>query len=357
MQASHKSQQHCKRCETEFTVKFNYQVVQLAENEYEYYCSLKCKNPVIKSSSTQNCAFCDKPTSIVTVVQVATVNSNQVYFCGYSCRENYFAQNNDNEQTTSLTRKIAVLNHKGGTAKTTTAVSLAAGLAKQGKKTLLLDLDAQGHVASSLGITSVRHMYHFLIDGMPFEKCVINSRENLDVIISNESLASVEVELVNRAQREKILSSRLQNIPHYDYIIIDCPPSLSLVNQNALSFAKEVFVPVSCDYLSMVGVRHVVKTVKTINRLFATNVEITGVIPTFYDVRNSISFEVVNNLTSFFDEKVLSPIRINTKLKEAPSHHKTIYEYASDSNGATDYSRMVDDVITMEHSIMRSLYQ
>ena len=144
------------------------------------------------------------------------------------------------------TRRIAVLNQKGGTGKTTTSVNLAAGLAEAGYKTLLVDLDAQGNVAVSLGLTSKRTIYHVLVEGANPSECVMNVSENFDALISNTSLAQAEVRLVNTPRnRFKVLANRMVSMTHYDYIIMDCSPSLSVLNQNALTYADNIIIPVS----------------------------------------------------------------------------------------------------------------
>ena len=241
-----------------------------------------------------------------------------------------------------------MLNQKGGTGKTTTSVNLAAGLAEAGYRTLLLDLDAQGNVAVSLGLNASKTIYHVLVDGEPPASCVVNVSENLDALVSNTSLAQAEVRLVNTPRnRFKVLASRMSSITEYDFIIMDCGPSLSVLNQNALTFADHIIIPVSCDYLSLVGVKQILRTLKKVNELLLHPVSILGVVPTFFDVRTRISLEAVSTLKSYFKERVLPPIRINTKLREAPGHKKTIYEYAPDSRGAQDYARLTEKVVEM----------
>jgi chromosome partitioning protein len=127
----------------------------------------------------------------------------------------------------------------------------------------------------------------------------------------------------------------------YEFIILDCAPSLSLLNQNALTFAREVLVPVSCDYLALVGVKQILRTLKHVNDVLLHPIEVLGVLPTFYDVRNKISKQAVEALQSYFTGRVMPPIRVNARLKEAPSHKKTIFEYAPDSHGAEDYAAVV----------------
>jgi chromosome partitioning protein len=242
--------------------------------------------------------------------------------------------------------RLAIFNHKGGTGKTTTTVSLAAGLAARGLRVLLVDTDSQGNVGVSLGVKLEKTLYHVLVMGAKPEDVRVKVRENLDFIGSNETLAAAELYLAGRQNRDRILRERFAGITEeYDIVLVDCSPSLSLMNQNALVLADGVLVPVACDFLSLVGVRQVVKTVKNVNSLLRHPVQIYGVLPTFYDARAKICREAVETLTSHFGDRCLPPIRQATKLKEAPSVGQTIFEYAADSNPAEDYLRIVDHII------------
>ena len=243
--------------------------------------------------------------------------------------------------------RLAIFNHKGGTGKTTTTVSLAAGLAARGLRVLLVDTDSQGNVGVSLGVKLEKSLYHVLVMGVKPEDVVVKVRENLDFIGSNETLAAAELYLAGRQNRDRILRDRLARVSeNYDIVMVDCSPSLSLLNQNALVLADGILVPVACDFLSLVGVRQVVKTVKNVNSLLRHPVQIYGVLPTFYDARAKICREAVDTLTEHFGERCLPPIRQATKFKEAPSVGKTIFEYAPDSNAAEDYLRIVDHIIS-----------
>jgi chromosome partitioning protein len=243
-------------------------------------------------------------------------------------------------------RAIAVMNQQGGTGKTTTSVSLAAGLAERGHPTLLIDTDAQGNVGVSLGIKGQKTLYHVLVDGYPAEEAAVPVRKGLDVLCADQSVAAAELELAGAKDRPRVLSRRLAPLigpdSPYEYVLLDCAPSLSLLNQNALVFAKEVIVPVSCDYLSLVGVKQILRTLEHVNQVLLHPIEVLGVLPTFYDVRNKISREAVDALAAYFKDRVLPPIRINAKLKEAPSKKQTIFEYAPESHGAADYQAAVD---------------
>lgn len=243
-------------------------------------------------------------------------------------------------------RRIAVFNHKGGTGKTTTAVSIAAGLAAKGKRVLLVDTDAQGNVSVSLGAGSERSLYHVLVMGLRVGDSVKEVRPNLHLLPSNETLAAAELYLAGRQNRDRVLADRLSPAAgDYDYVVLDCSPSLSLMNQNALVFADSVLVPVACDYLSLVGVRQVLKTVKNVNSLLHHPVQIWGVLPTFYDGRAKICNEAISTLKDHFGDKCLPPIRAAIKVKEAPSVGQTIFEYAAGSNAAEDYGVIVDRIM------------
>ena len=244
-------------------------------------------------------------------------------------------------------RKLAIFNHKGGTGKTTTTVSVAAGLAMRGYKVLLVDTDSQGNVGVSLGVKAERTLYHVLVMGLKPQDVAIKVRENLDLLPSNETLAAAELYLAGRQNRDRILRDRLAAAAsHYDVVILDCSPSLSLLNQNALVYADGILVPVACDFLSLVGVRQVIKTVKNVNALLHHPVQIYGVLPTFYDARARICRDAWGTLKEHFGERCFSPVRSTTRIKEAPAQGKTIFEYAPDSHAALDYQRVVERIVT-----------
>ncbi len=244
-------------------------------------------------------------------------------------------------------RRMAIFNHKGGTGKTTTSVSIAAGLALRGYKVLLVDTDSQGNVGVSLGLKSEKTLYHCLVMGLKAQDCAVTVRENFDVLPSNETLAAAELYLAGRQNRDRVLRDRLiAASSHYDVILLDCSPSLSLLNQNALVFADGILVPVACDFLSLVGVRQVIKTVKNVNSLLHHPVQIHGVLPTFYDARARICRDAWGTMKEHFGERCFEPVRATTKIKEAPAHGKTIFEWAPESNAATDYENVVERLVT-----------
>ncbi|MBI5531076.1 MAG: ParA family protein [Deltaproteobacteria bacterium] len=243
-------------------------------------------------------------------------------------------------------RFLAIFNHKGGTGKTTTSVSIAAGLAAQGKRVLLVDTDSQGNVAVSLNVNTDKSLYHVLVMGLPVKAVCQTVRENLDLVASNETLAAAELYLAGKQNRDRVLRDRLMSAAQaYDYVLLDCSPSLSLMNQNSLVFADSVLVPVACDFLSLAGVRQVLKTVRNVNQLLHHPVRIWGVLPTFYDARANICRNAVETLQQHFGERCLPPIRQAIKVKEAPSEGKTIFEYAPGSAPADDYRTVVDRIV------------
>ncbi len=242
---------------------------------------------------------------------------------------------------------LAVFNHKGGTGKTTTSVQVASGLADKGARVLLVDTDGQGNVATSLALTAERSLYHVIVMGLALEQAVIQARPNLDVLPSNETLAAAELYLAGQKRRDRVLAQRLERARDlYDYVIVDCSPSLSLMNQNALAFADAVLCPVACDYLSLVGVRQVLRTIKQVNRILGHSVALWGVLPTQFDTRARICREALETLKQNFGDVCLSPIHYVSRVKEAPSVGKTLFEYAPTSTATEDYWRVVEKLLS-----------
>ncbi len=245
-------------------------------------------------------------------------------------------------------RKISIINQKGGVAKTTTTINLATCLAAKGKRVLVLDLDPQGNVGTCLCVKNEKTMYDLLVnDTDPFD-CIVNVGENFDVILSDSTLAKAELILAGETSRETVLRRRLEPIFNYDYILIDCPPSLSLLNMNALIFANEAFIPVSTDFLALEGLKKMVQLIDEINEVFDHDLKITSVIPTMYDVRSRSNKETLEQLKRGYEDLVTDPIRINSKLREAPSVGKTIFDYARTSRGAKDYMKLANTVMSAE---------
>ncbi|HEY4243969.1 MAG TPA: AAA family ATPase [Kofleriaceae bacterium] len=296
----------------------------------------------------KTCSTCGQVFRPAFVFQIAVTSDGQrTHFCSLPCRESGLGAEG---YRAKRARRVAILNQKGGTGKTTTAVNLAAGLAERERDVLLIDTDAQGNVGVSLGVAGEKSLYHVLVDGVdPTDACV-PVRGHLDVITSDTTLAAAEIHLARQQPevRSKVMTKRLNLMAvsrRYDYVIIDCGPSLNLLNQNALSYADEVIIPVTCDYLALVGVKQVLRTIKDVERHLGHAVRISAVLPTFYDGRTRLAREVLETLQGHFKHKCLEPIRLNTRLAEAPSHKKTIFEYAPTSHGAADYNRVCDWVL------------
>ncbi len=245
-------------------------------------------------------------------------------------------------------RKICIINQKGGVGKTTTTVNLAAGLAMKDKKVLILDLDPQGNISTSFCAASEKNMYHILVEDVNPYECIINVAENLDIITSDKRLAQAELVLAGMPSRETVLRRRLADLHGYDYVLIDCPPTINLLNQNALLYANEAFIPVVTDYLSIDALRKMEATINELNELFDHNLMISTIIPTMYDKRVRSNIMNLAEIKKGFRDRVAEPIRINSKLREAPASGVNIFEFAKYSNGAKDYLKLVDKVLKSE---------
>lgn len=333
----------CCVCGTQFLVKFRMQIEHRPDGVV-YYCGQGCRTQAQADRGEVQCDACGQSFEPRFAFQRVESGGTVKHYCSMECRAPAVADvRRRSVQEERGPMRIAVLNQKGGTGKTTTTVNVAAGLAEAGHRVLVIDVDSQGHVGVSLGKTGTQTLYHLLVEEKPLESCVVQARPNLDIIVGNETLASAEIVLARmNEERDRMLRNRLADVQGYDFILLDCGPSLSILNMNALTFADHLIVPVSCDYLSLVGVKQVLKTLKNVNQVLMHPVSILGILPTFYDMRNNISDESVRTLKGHFHDKVLPPIRVNTRLKEAPQHQQTIFEYSPDSRGATDYRRLVE---------------
>lgn len=341
----------CSVCRQAFPVRFRYQVRE-EQGRFVYFCSQACHQSGLSRGEGPTCSACGARFELEFPFQAEVGDGEPRYYCSTQCRSavkaGVFRLGKAGGRASEGPRRIAVFNHKGGTGKTTTAVNLAAGLAERGMRVLLVDVDGQGNVGASLGIRGEQTLYHVLVSGVRADQAAVPVRQNLDVLTSNELLAAAELYLAQRQSRHRIMRERLgDRAQGYDAVILDCAPALSLMNQNALVYADSVVVPVSCDYLSLVGVRQVLRTLKNVRTLLKHRVQLLGVLPTFFDVRNTIGREAIEALTEHFGERCLPPIRVNTKLREAPSAKQTIFEYAPESHGAFDYRMLVERVVRL----------
>jgi len=334
----------CSICSRDFEVRFRYQVHE-GPVGFSYYCSQGCQQRAMGAEEHQTCSVCEKDFALEYPYQVSAGDNGRTYYCTPSCRDVGPALSRRHRR---IPTRIAVFNHKGGTGKTTTSINLAAGLAEAGEKVLLIDCDGQGNVGASLGIRGERSLYHVVVDGADVASAVVPVRKNLNVLTSNELLAAAELYIAQRPNRDRILRERLgDQVRGYDVVILDCAPALSLMNQNVLVYADSVLLPVSCDYLSLVGVKQVLRTIKNVRDMLGHEIDLLGVVPTFFDVRTRIGRDALDTLREHFKELCLPPIRVNTKLREAPRDRKTIFELAPDSNGAHDYRGLVERVRAM----------
>ena len=246
---------------------------------------------------------------------------------------------------------IAISNQKGGVGKTTTAINLSASLAAIEKKTLLIDLDPQGNATSGVGIkkgTFKRGIYHCLIVNEPIENVTLKTElEYLELIPSDRNLAGAEVELVDFENREFKLKKLLEGIKgNYDYLIVDCPPSLGLLTLNALTAADSILVPIQCEYFALEGVTELWDTLVRIRRSLNPNLSIQGFLLTMFDERTNLGNQVVADLRDFLGTQVLNTmIPRNIRLAEAPSYGKPIILYDIKSKGAESYINLAKEVI------------
>ncbi|MBD3319181.1 AAA family ATPase [Candidatus Woesearchaeota archaeon] len=246
-------------------------------------------------------------------------------------------------------QKIAIINQKGGVGKTTTTINLAHGLAKQNKKVLVIDLDPQGNIGMSLDIESEPDIYDVLINGVNPQQCYKKVDENFFIITSRETLTKAQMILVGEPSRETVLRRKLEPISDFDFVILDCPPSLGLLNQNALLYVDEVFIPASTDILSLKAMSNMIAAIKELNRVFKHQAEVTKIIPTLYDKRNKICKTTLKQMKETYGELVMDPIHASSKFKEAPGKFKTIFDYARNSRGAQEYRKLVDIVLGAEY--------
>jgi chromosome partitioning protein len=244
------------------------------------------------------------------------------------------------------TKKYTVLNYKGGTGKTCILVNIAHYLAKKGFKILIVDTDPQGSTSYHLGINSPNTLYDVITNTKNINECIISARKNLDIIISNERLFPAEIYMHQQKNRENILSDRLKKIDgQYDYILLDCSPSINLMNQNALLFSKNVMIPVSMEYMSLVGIKQLIKNIQLLNKTFNDSIKVSKIIPTFYDKNRKKSKSVLKSLDRVFSEFLTTPIRTNISISEAAGFGQTIFEFDPKSKAADDFKKLSEEVI------------
>lgn len=245
-------------------------------------------------------------------------------------------------------RKIAIVGFKGGIGKTTTCVNLGAALARQKRRVLLIDTDTQANLSIALGIKHHRKsLTDVLLRKVKAEECVIPARENLYLLPGSLGLFGAQQRMVLELAREEIFREVLNGLDGYDYQLLDCAPSVSLLTVNAVAYVEEVFTPVSMEMLALAGAREFIRYLRDITRMMGTGASIRLIIPTFYDPRRRVSEMVLGILLKEFGSRVTHPIRIDTKLSEAPGFGQTIFEYTPRGRGSTDYARLAELVDAM----------
>lgn len=248
---------------------------------------------------------------------------------------------------------VSIFNQKGGVGKTTTSINLSAGLGKLGKKVLLIDLDPQGNSTSGLGLEK-RELEYLIYDvlamDLPVKEAIFpTSAENLSIIPSNSELAGLEIELAKEGNWEERLKNKLKDIKEdYDFIFIDCPPSLGILSVISLIASDSVIIPIQCEYFALEGVSQLFETIELVRRSYNTDLEIEGVVLSMFDGRTNLSIQVVEEVKNFFKGKVYtSIIPRNVRLAEAPSHGLSIMDYDARSKGAESYMDLAEEFLDL----------
>ena len=251
-----------------------------------------------------------------------------------------------------MAKVISIANQKGGVGKTTTAVNLSACVASKGKKVLLIDIDPQGNASSGLGVSADENksIYNVIVDDVELKDTIKPTMiKNLKVCPANINLAGAEIELVSMVSRETRLKTAIDSIKDdYDYVFIDCPPSLGLITLNSFTASDSVLVPIQCEYYALEGLGQLINTINLVKKHLNKNIKVEGVVLTMFDSRTNLSTQVGEEVEKYFGNKVFQTIiPRNIRLSEAPSHALPINLYAPDSKGAETYKKLAKELIKL----------
>ncbi len=353
----------CYICGKEFGYKISQYKTNTPEGEDIYFCSISCKTKYLeKNKKLESCVFCKKQFAPIYNYQRLNINDKTYYVCSSDCERGFIAEikkNNNLDELNNVTRKIVIHTQKGGTAKTTTALNLSVALSFRGYRVLLVDGDPQGNIAISLGIDDEKlgsNLYHLLLGKKPIKEVIYKDytfqkdeqeNKNLDLLLSNQSLSAINVSLVKEdvKSRYKIFSNELKKIEReYDFIIIDTSPAISLLNQNLIYAADEIIIPAACDYLSYATIDKVLEEIKALKKHFNYDIELLGVLPTFYISNQKVSQDILGKLRKKKGIKnVFSPIRDRADVKIA-SNDKVAVVLNTKSEAYSDYLELADVV-------------
>ncbi|WP_187262431.1 ParA family protein [Pontibacter beigongshangensis] len=244
------------------------------------------------------------------------------------------------------TTVVAVINQKGGTGKTTTTINLGSALSKLGKKVLLIDLDPQSNLSYSLAVTNPDGTLADVLLGGKNINDILVETGGMWVAPGSNDLVDVEISLVTQPEREKFLKRVLAEVKGYDYILIDCPPSLSVLTLNALTAAQQVLIPLQMEVLTLQGLDQILNTIEKVKKAFNPKLKIKGIVVVMFDIRRKLSQEVLEYLQENVKERIFeSHIRLNVKLAEAPSFGRSVLDYDASSNGAKDYKALAAEIV------------
>lgn len=341
---SGKNRKKCKICGKEFTPKISAYTIENENGEKVYLCSYNCKEQYLeKDRPIQKCDQCGKEFRVVHNYQTLNLGGKaEYYLCSTECQGNFISdikrkarEASGLNKATDTTRKIIIYTQKGGTGKTTSALNVSVALSQMGFRVLLIDGDPQGNISISLRLKDNKKrktLYHVFSDNTSIKDVICKNNEglnNLDLLLSDQSLAAVNINLVKYEDiktRHKVFAQKLKEVERqYDYIITDSGPALSVLNQNLLYAADEIIIPASCDYLSFATVEKVMGTIKDIKKFYNHKIDILGILPTLFISGRRISKKIVKELqTKYGPSMVLAPIRDRAGIRAASFEGKAV---------------------------------